>query len=71
MIDGSKRAVPAKAADRLIVALDVPTIREARELVAKLDSVASFFKLGPWLLCAEGLDFLPELFVGRGHGSST
>jgi orotidine-5'-phosphate decarboxylase len=66
-MSSSKRAVPDKAADRLIVALDVPTVREARELVAKLDGVASFFKLGPWLLCAEGLDcFLDELIAKRG-----
>ena len=66
-MSSSKRAVPEKAADRLIVALDVPTVREARELVATLDGVASFFKLGPWLLCAEGLDgFLDELIAKRG-----
>src|SRR5262249_23479586 len=52
--------------DRLIVALDVPSVAEARELVARLDGVASFFKLGPWLLCAPGLDaFLDEL-IRRG-----
>jgi orotidine-5'-phosphate decarboxylase len=67
MSKDSKRGVPERVADRLIVALDVPTVREARELVAKLDGVASFFKLGPWLLCAEGLDgFLDELIAKRG-----
>lgn len=59
--------MPERVEDRLIVALDVPTVREARELAAKLDGVASFFKLGPWLLCAEGLDaFLDELIAKQG-----
>jgi orotidine-5'-phosphate decarboxylase len=63
----NRRATPERVEDRLIVALDVPTVREARDLVDKLDGVASFFKLGPWLLCAEGLDaFLDELIEKRG-----
>jgi len=33
-------------ADRLIVALDVPTADEARQLVERLDGVVSFFKIG-------------------------
>jgi orotidine-5'-phosphate decarboxylase len=60
------RAVPAKMEERLIVALDVPSVAQARDLVARLDGVASFFKLGLWLLYAEGFDrFLDEL-VGAG-----
>ena len=34
------------AAGRLIVALDVPTVAEAREIVAALDDVVSFYKVG-------------------------
>ena len=34
------------AAGRLIVALDVPTVAEAREIVAALDGVVSFYKVG-------------------------
>jgi orotidine-5'-phosphate decarboxylase len=61
------RRTPARIEDRLIVALDVPTIAEARELAATLDGIVSFFKLGPWLLCAPGLDaFLDELIQKRG-----
>jgi orotidine-5'-phosphate decarboxylase len=61
------RRTPARIEDRLIVALDVPTVAEARELAEKLDGIAAFFKLGPWLLCAPGLDaFLDELIGRRG-----
>src|SRR5258708_14115603 len=61
------RAVPARVEDRLIVALDVPTIAEARDLVARLDGVASFFKIGPWLLFATGLDaFIDDLIAKQG-----
>jgi orotidine-5'-phosphate decarboxylase len=60
------RAVPSSAEDRLIVALDVPSIGEARELVAHLDGVASFFKIGLWLFFAPGFDrFLDDLVA---HG---
>ncbi len=55
-MSGGARRTPERVEDRLIVALDVPTVHQARELVARLDGIASFFKLGPWLLCAEGLD---------------
>jgi orotidine-5'-phosphate decarboxylase len=48
--------------DRLIVALDLPTIAEARDMVARLDGAATFFKLGLWLIFAPGFDgFLAEL----------
>ena len=43
------RDLPIRIEDRLIVALDVPSIDEARTLVVKLDGVASFFKIGYWL----------------------
>jgi orotidine-5'-phosphate decarboxylase len=49
-------------ADRLIVALDVPTIKAARQLTEKLDGTVSFFKIGLWLAFAEGIDgFLGDL----------
>jgi orotidine-5'-phosphate decarboxylase len=54
-----RREVPEKAEDRLIVALDVPTISEARAVIDKLEGVASFFKLGLWLQGFDGLiDYL-------------
>ena len=52
------RALPARMADRLIVALDVPGVDRARDLLARLDGAASFFKLGYWLAFAEGVDRL-------------
>jgi orotidine-5'-phosphate decarboxylase len=54
----SARGTPARLEDRLIVALDVPSIEEARALIGKLDGVVSFFKLGLWLQFAAGFDGL-------------
>ena len=51
---------PARIEDRLIVALDVPSIEEARTLIDKLDGVVSFFKVGLWLQFAAGFDSLIE-----------
>jgi orotidine-5'-phosphate decarboxylase len=50
-------------ADRLIVALDVSSPGEAEQLVAKLDGVVSFFKIGLWLLFAEGTDKLIDKLI--------
>lgn len=44
------------AKDRLIVALDMPTIEEAQRLVAQLDDSVTFYKVGLELLFAGGLD---------------
>lgn len=56
------RDLPEKIEDRLIVALDVPSAEEARNLVARLDGIAGFFKLGLWLLLAPGFEvFVTEL----------
>ena len=56
------RMLPARMEDRLIVALDLPTVAAAREIAARLDGVASFFKLGLWLIFAPGFEaFLDEL----------
>jgi len=43
-----------KAADKIIVALDVPTKEEAADLVEKLGDQISFFKIGLQLYTAEG-----------------
>jgi orotidine-5'-phosphate decarboxylase len=43
-----------KAADKIIVALDVPTKTEALDLVEKLRDQISFFKIGLQLYTAEG-----------------
>ncbi len=52
------REPPARVEDRLIVALDVPTIGAARGIVDRLDGIVSFFKIGLWLIYAEGFDGL-------------
>jgi orotidine-5'-phosphate decarboxylase len=59
------RDVPENMADRLIVALDVRRPSEARELVHKLDGIVSFFKIGLWLLFAEGTDALIDALIAQ------
>jgi orotidine-5'-phosphate decarboxylase len=54
-----------KAADRLIVALDVPDVGAARRIVEDLGDAVSFYKVGYWLHAARGVDrFLDELTDG-------
>jgi orotidine-5'-phosphate decarboxylase len=59
------RDIPARIEDRLIVALDVPTIGEARLLVDRLDGIVSFFKLGLWLMFAAGCERLIDDVLAR------
>jgi len=47
-----------EAGDRLIVALDVGTVEEAKRLVDRLDGVVSFFKVGIVLHTASGLELV-------------
>ena len=47
--------------DRLIVGLDVPTVKDAEAVVRDLDGTASFYKIGYQLAFAGGLDFAREL----------
>ena len=54
MRDSSTSFGMTKAADRIIVALDVPTKKEALELVEKLRGQISFFKIGLQLYTGEG-----------------
>ena len=49
------------AQDHLIVALDMPTIEEARRLVMELGDTVSFYKVGLELLFAGGLDLARDL----------
>jgi len=60
------RPVPARIEDRLIVALDLPTIAAARAMAERLAGVVSFFKLGLWSIFAPGFDRLLEDLVGDG-----
>lgn len=63
---GNPRNLPTNMADRLIVALDVPSIRKADDVVASLDGVVSFFKIGLWLAFAEGVDGLIKRLTDSG-----
>jgi orotidine-5'-phosphate decarboxylase len=47
--------------DRLIVALDVPTVDEARALVTRLGAAVTFYKIGLQLQYAGGIDLAREL----------
>lgn len=47
--------------DRLIVALDVPTVAEARSLVTRLGDAATFYKIGYRLGFAGGLELVQSL----------
>jgi orotidine-5'-phosphate decarboxylase len=49
------------ALDRLIVALDVPTAEDARNLIATLGESVRFYKVGKQLFTALGPDFVREL----------
>ena len=53
-------------AERLIVALDVPTPKEARALAEKLGDAVRFYKIGLELFTAEGYFELLSWLTGRG-----
>ncbi len=52
---------PATPRERLIVGLDVPTLKDAEAVVRDLEGVVSFYKIGYQLAFAGGLDFAREL----------
>ena len=45
------------ARERLIVALDVPSVAEAEAMIARLGETVSFYKIGYQLAFAGGIDF--------------
>ena len=49
------------ARDRLIVALDLPSVAEARRMVERLGDAVSFYKVGLELVMTGGLDLAREL----------
>jgi orotidine-5'-phosphate decarboxylase len=49
------------ARDRLIVALDVPSVEAAQRIVARLGEAVSFYKIGYQLAFAGGLAYAPTL----------
>jgi len=60
------REIPEAMADRLIVALDVPTIERAARLAGQLEGVVSFFKIGLWLQFAAGAERFIDTLIGGG-----
>lgn len=54
------------AGERLIVALDVPSIAEARGVIDALGGTVRFYKLGPWLTLAPGFEQLIDDLLGEG-----
>lgn len=66
MTDPALRPIPARLEDRLIVALDLPTVAAARAMAERLDGVVSFFKLGLWLIFAPGFERLFDDLVAQG-----
>ena len=63
----SIRDIPVAMAERLIVALDVPTIDAASRLAGQLDGVVSFFKIGLWLLFAPGAERFIDGLIAQGR----
>ncbi|PLX37998.1 MAG: orotidine-5'-phosphate decarboxylase [Hyphomicrobiales bacterium] len=57
---------PKTPTDRLIVALDVPTVDEARAIVAETAGAVGIYKIGMQLQFAGGLEFAREL-ASEGH----
>ncbi len=55
-----------RVSDRLIVALDVSDVDQARQLVARLGDAVSFYKVGMWLLYAPGVDRLLDELLAAG-----
>jgi orotidine-5'-phosphate decarboxylase len=51
---------------RLILPLDLPTRRDAEQLIERLDGAISFYKIGLQLLASEGMALARDL-KGRGH----
>ena len=60
----NSRNIPRR--ERLIVALDVPSVSDARALVAKLGDEAAFYKLGLELFMSGGYFELVDWLVARG-----
>lgn len=60
-------ALRAEAASRVIVALDLACVDEARDLAARLDADITTFKIGLELIYAGGLDLARELSASGRH----
>src|ERR1700722_12646138 len=65
--DRTARSLPARMEDRLIVALDLPSVDAARGVVARLDGVVTFYKVGLWLIFAPGFEALLDDLLAKGR----
>src|SRR5437773_8497248 len=54
------------ARDRLILALDVQDIPQAREMVTALEGIVGFFKIGLTLQLAEGVEEFIRSLIAQG-----
>ncbi len=63
--DGMNEHTTENARDRMIVALDLPTVQEAEAMVARLGDSVTFYKIGYQLAFAGGLSFAESL-IGAG-----
>jgi len=61
----ARRRIPPR--ERLIVALDVPSVDDARRLVDALGDAACFYKIGLELLAADGAGAFVDELVRAGH----
>jgi orotidine-5'-phosphate decarboxylase len=59
-----------RARQRLIVALDVPNVEEARTLIDRLGDSVGVYKIGLELLFAGGFSLASEL-ASKGHAASS
>src|SRR6185436_11784520 len=63
---GNRHMTPIPRAERLIVALDVPSAAEARALVERLGDAVRFYKIGLELFTSGGYFELLEWLAARG-----
>jgi len=61
------RDIPEAMSERLIVALDLPTIEAAGQLVRQLDGIITFYKIGLWLLFAPGAERFIDGLIAQGR----
>ena len=67
---GSTEMSPLAPRDRLIVALDMPEVGDARRLVERIGDSAVFYKVGMELAYGGGLPLVSELVCGGQTGLS-
>ena len=64
---GTKRDLPRDMKDRLIVALDLESVEQAKGVVTQLNGIVSFFKLGLSLYIEPGIDELYHMVTSGGR----